>query len=214
MLSSQEKLDYLVSGYLRCELLKENDQDMNEMTFEKNLSMIIIEYFNKEIIKANDNQCRIKKIINEDYCGTTCYGSIKIPSISNTKHHWKFKIHRIDSMRYMALGIDETKYLRYDCGLHSRQGETKTYGSWSDGDKNQWDHSQPIEMASPEFKTGDIVQMILDLEKEQISIKVNQEDECIVHESITVGEDIEYAMAVTLQRLNDEIELLDYTTLK
>ena len=60
----------------------------------------------------------------------------------------------------------------------------------------------------PKFSDGDIVEMILDLDKKWISVKVNDNDEMIVTKSVKVRDDIEYCMAVSLKI--SSIEILDY----
>ena len=121
---------------------------------------------------------------------------------------WKFRIKRIGE--YIAIGIDETQYLRLNCGLHDERGKTKVYAIWSDGDLSQWDQEMLTKNASSGYKPNDIVEMILDLTKREISLKTNDGKEVIVFKNIFIAQDIEYCMVVTLVTEYDEILLLDH----
>ena len=214
MLASRPKLDCLVFGYLRNELL-EDEGTGNDLRFEQNLSMVIADYlllkeyfehYNINEIKASDDELTIQKVSNDAL--KTCYGSIRIPSTNKSVHHWKLKVvESIHNLGDIAIGIDETKYLRLDTGLYG--GGTQCYALWSDG----YISISKIAMAERTKMTygvGDTIEMILDLNQKIISVCINEQDIVTIFGDIEVNEELEYCMAVTVFYKQQSIQLMDY----
>ena len=204
-------LEPLVEGYLRQQIF-EKEHNEGDHHYENNLSNIIIEYLllkeyfdkcNSEFIKMSDDKLMIWMDKNGKH---TCYGTIKIPSKCRSIHHWVFKI--IRTQNFIGIGIDETKYARTD-GAFFEPLDTKAYGIWSDGDLSscQW---RGTRRGGANFNNGDAVEMIFDLKKRSISVKVNDNDEKTLIQDVAESDDIEYCMAVSFIDEDACIELLDY----
>lgn len=214
MQSSRQKLHCLVAGYLRRELFDDQIKDEGDYNYEENLSNIIVEYLllkeyfakhDPKRIILSDDKLTIQKIQPQGI--NTCYGSIKIPSKNESKHHWIFKI--IKTGKFIAIGIDETKYKRIDRSLYDKIADCKGYGIWSDGDISRWDVSY-VDKRGVEYKDDDTVEMILDLQNKCISIKINEEENITVIGGVTTDDNIEYCMAVSLSFEQTSIKLCNY----
>ena len=140
-----------------------------------------------------------------------CYGSQCIPSSDTCTYSWKFKVKKMAT--YIAIGIDETKYIRKHTGHFNdeKSGKTKSYALWNNQQKNQWDHDGLIdaESVAPKFDTNDVVRMILDLQNRTLSYQVNEGEIYVAFKGISVGAHIEYCMAVDVSTCSgDCVELL------
>ena len=207
MFSSRTKLQRLVEGYLRDKLMNSKDDH-----YEENLINIIIEYlllkeyFSKldtRDVKLDETQTKIEKTGGGF---NTCYGLVKIPSLSQIQHHWRFKM--INIHHFVAIGIDETKYLRISCGLFDFE-DSKAYGVWSDGGTTHW-AVHKADYKQYKYQNGDVVEMILDLKEKEIYVSVNEAEPILAVKDIDIGDEIEYCMAVTLSFASDCVQLLEY----
>eukprot|EP01084_Bolivina_argentea_P203659 347792_1 len=207
MFHSRSQLKALVDGYLRSK---------SRIHYEAMLSLIIVEYLlfkeyfehcNTEKITISDDKMTITNSSAKNKGLCTCYGYIKIHSFSRTIHHWKFKI--IKQGYYTAIGIDETKYLRKDCGPNDDR-ESKSYGQWSDGEKSAWNMSWCHSSGLGAFVEDDTVEMILDLNLRTLSYAVNDGKQLVVFDQLAIDKTVEYSMAVTLYMTGDVIQLLGY----
>ena len=195
---------------LRCEVFDDEIKDENSNNYEENLSNIIVEYLllkeyfaqhNPKNITLSDDKLTIRTsgpILN------TSYGGIKIPSTKETKHHWIFKIIKTGS--FMGIGIDETKYARIDKSFFDHSADSKIYGFCSDGDVTHWRKGH-YGKGSPQYRNGDTVEMILDLKNKCIYIRVNEQEKILVVDDVTIGDDIEYCMAVSLKFYQNSVKL-------
>ena len=116
----------------------------------------------------------------------------------------------------MAIGIDETKYIRKNTGsFNDKIGESKSYALWSNGNKTKWDSKEIIkaDKNTPVFNTDDIVHMILDLSSKQLCYKINDDEKYVAFTNITTGYDVNYCMAVFISRYNNSMQLLQCTKL-
>ena len=140
---------------------------------------------------------------------SVCYGSQSIPSLQDQCiYSWKFKIlHQRD---YIAIGIDETKYLRKHNGHFNREvGASKSYALWNDQRLNRWDYDELITAYdAPILNANDIVCMTLNLTNRTLSFQKNNDKKYIPFENISVGEDIEYCMGVFILAKGDSVEML------
>ena len=113
---------------------------------------------------------------------------------------WKFELTKVDKWRYsIAIGIWKTKFeieigwevVNAPLGPHTKdQNEAPSY------DKT--------------CRQGDIVEMILDLDKLQLGYKVNDIDYGILFDNI---EKTKYVAVLSMFKKNDSIRLLSYRTL-
>ncbi len=212
MLPSRKRLQKIVDGYIRYNIYETEENEYEEM-----LSRIIIEYLmlkeyfkycNAEKIRIDENKMKITRLKPGSYkTMSTCYGAIQIPSMDKSVHHWKFIVHGDD--KYVAIGIDDTQHLRFDCGLQEG-AKSKQYGLWSDGNKSGHFQNSLEKSSLSGYKVGEVVEMILDLKKYIISYRFDGGKENVVFPKVTIGEDIIYSMAVCLFIENDCIELLEY----
>ena len=216
MLSSRKRLDAVVNGYIQCLIY-----DQEEHKYEGMLSSMIIEYlrmpeyfefYDKGLMNCNDSKSQISRTSFNGDIPTftpmaTAYGSIQIPSKSETIHHWKFMVVR--NSRYVGIGIDEATHKRLECGLQTDTG-SKQYALWSDGDKSCHLQSELEQSGLNGYEVGQIVEMTLNLTDGQISYRFNKGDDNILFSEVTIGTDIVYSMAVCIVEKNDCVELIDY----
>ena len=154
---------------------------------------------------SNDDQT-LTVIAN--HCWSTCYGSQCISSLDKCSYSWKFKLLQITS--YIAIGIDETKYIRKDNGHFNDQKDgSNLYALWSNRRLNRWDEKRLIKAEdAPIFDKDDIICMTLDLSNRTLSYQKNNDEKYIPFKDIIVGEDIEYCRAVFIWKGGDCVELL------
>ena len=130
---------------------------------------------------------------------------------SKQRHCWRFRINHLNSSTlWMTIGVWKCNHdfdLKYR--LDSGYVKGKFYG-WIvnyqvaiDGGRHKYGKRR--------CKTGDIVDMILDLEKLELRYMVNDEDFGIAFENI---EDTEYKAAISMNKSPDEIELIKYKILR
>ena len=112
----------------------------------------------------------------------------------------------------IAIGLDETKYIRKDSGTFNQKiSESKSYALWHDGDKNKWDHPGIIKAKDDglHFNANDTVSMILDLSSRTISYQINENKKFDdVFTNIAVGNDIKYCMCVYIHISGWGIQLI------
>ena len=129
-------------------------------------------------------------------------------------HCWKFKLLRLNTdTLWMTVGVWKTKRaLKVNSRLDGHMfglfyGWLLNYRQLTEGDtKNIRGRYAPRRC-----KTGDIVEMILDLDKFQLKYVVNGEDFGVAFDNI---EDTGYRVAVSMNKTNDEIEFISYQVLK
>ena len=139
-----------------------------------------------------------------------CYGSECIPSSNKGIYSWKFHLTKFRG--WLAIGIDETKYTRKDmCHFNERKSSSKSYALWEDGGRNKWNYPSiiPSEADAPDFESGDIVVMTLDLWNKTLSYQVNEDPIYTAFDDIFVAEDIEYCFGVYLSVTSDTLQLLE-----
>lgn len=121
---------------------------------------------------------------------------------------WNFEIlHRTP---FIAIGIDVTKHIRKKYGhCNNPRDTTKCFALWSSGGSSQWDQNyDSIGRFGLEFDTDDEISMILNLSDHTLSNSKNKDDMRVVFKDITVGEDIEFCMAVYIWSDGDRIQLI------
>ena len=130
---------------------------------------------------------------------------------SKQRHCWRFRINHLNQETlWMTIGVWKCNH-EYDLQyrLDSSRIRGKFYG-WivnyqaATGDKRH-------KYGKRRCKTGDVVDMILDLEKLQLSYFVNEEDFGVAFDKI---EDTEYRAAISMNKSPDQIELISYKILK
>ena len=165
--------------------------------------------FNPKKYVTSDNGKRLTRLKNSGVA--TCYGAVKITSLKETIHEWKFKI--IKRTRYIAIGIDETKYAMMKKGhFQNRLGIEKTrgYAVWEDGIKSNMQNERTSKEEKIKFNGDDTVRMILDLKQRTLSYSINHEEIVIAFDNITVEQDLEYCMAIVINNETDCVDLLHY----
>ena len=149
-----------------------------------------------------------KIVTNTTGCWSTVYGNVKIPSLNKRMYKWRFKI--IDRTGWMAVGIDETKYVRKDRGgFEDHEGESKIYVLWHNGEKLDWETDVDDVDNLLSYDTGDTVEMTLNLMKQTLCFSINNNEAIKAFENITIGQDITYCMAVCTSACASSIQLMD-----
>ena len=218
----------IVEGYVIISYLKKRDN--NKAIFPTDIFNLIFKYyhiFKREkfehynnkvyILSNNDMIVSRSRAIDGRYGHTVCYGSAVISSVDDGIYKWTFKLRTYSTSTFrIAIGIDETSYIRKDRGTFwNRLGATKSYALWDDGERNKWDddgmyHGIIIENDdTPRFSPGSTVVMILDLYKKTLSYKINDGEVQIVFKDITTGYGINYCMGVVAGAAGNNIELLN-----
>ena len=167
------------------------------------------EYFYKFGAHADtDDERTTLTNTHSQYKYATGYGAIRIKSIEPTVHSWKFRIN--SAREYMSIGIDEDGFKGLDYGVHFKK--TKNYTLMCRGSKTR-NGTAEARHVSNGYKEGDIVQMVLDLNKRSISFVVNDENNsnAIAYENIPVGEHLIYRMVVCTFDKGDGVTLMAYT---
>lgn len=162
-------------------------------------------HFNHNNYEVSMNDRRVTK---QRYYASVCYGLEVIPSTNGGIYHWKFKIKRQD---WMAIGIDEAKYIRKDGGdFSTNKRETKLYCLYSDADGRKWDQDIYTKNGSLfEFEDHDTVMMILNLADKTLSYQINDREQKALFTDISIGDDIDYCLAVYISGGGDSIELCE-----
>ena len=203
--------DKIVCGYVRSNFVNNNvhiPQDIIQLllSFYHIIIKEVFKHFRSDHYEVTNDGMTVTRIF---IFNSLCYGSICIPSTVKRIYSWKFKI--VKNAQFMAIGIDETKYIRKEeGGFNDKTGKSYAYGLWNDGDKNQWNRGLIIKRGddSPQFNTNDTVCMILDLSSRTLSYQINDNEKFVVFTNIKVDNDIEYCMAIGIQQIDDSIQLL------
>ena len=169
----------------------------------------IFKHYNPDVYQLSSDALTLTNCrIGFNY--STCYGSQCIPSLDDHSIYlWKFEI--LNRSSWIAIGIDETKYLRKKKGqFNEKIGDSKYYALWNDGDTNRWDNASIIraEENAPEFDANDVVSMILDLSNRTLSYQKNDDEKYIAFTDITVGDEIIYCMGIYIWNNGDCVELV------
>ena len=201
----------LFCGYAREQSLKDNiSMDIINLFciyYQDTGETFSLLHYNDQHYKLSFDNKTITKIDGSH--DSVVYGRICIPSTSPIIHVWTFKIH--ERSGYIGIGIDEATYIRKDQGNFSqKQGESKLYAIWSDGEKIQWNDVMNEQDTRLSFKKGDQVEMELDLlnDVKTLSFRINHNKKHIAFHDIHVDEDTIYCMAVCCWRESDNIELI------
>ncbi len=130
-----------------------------------------------------------------------------IKKVSKGKHKWEFKYDKVTPGQWNLIGIAKTS---------KTLPTEKAFMGYSEG--NGYAFAGPQQTtAEPRWKSygtkcksGDIVEMILDLDKRTLSYIINGKDYGIAEDQI---EKTEYRAGVTLYKNDDKITLLSYQRL-
>ena len=182
------------------------------------------EYFDKikeDTISRSEDKLKIKRILQKDGLDNSSIGKIIIDSTSYNIYKWKFKIgDNITWHDEIMIGITtstnvndgwiyERKPIRY-YGYRKQKGDK--YYLDDDGSSYGLDYGV-------EFKGGDIVDMILDLNEKQLYFLVNDEHQGVAfgnglhaRYSIKCGDEFKYRMVVSLEGVTEDwcVELIDF----
>ena len=205
-----------VNGYIRHYFMNQNNsvdipQDIINLCF---LFYHIIfqdtfKHFNPDNYAiSNDGRTLTNK---GSFVWSTCYASYCISSLGKCIYSWKFKI--LQRQSFIAIGIDETKYERKHSGhwdLNEANHNSKYYVIWNNQKLNKWDDNTLMEAGqdAPIFETNDTLIMRLNLFHRKLSFQKNADKEYIAFTDITVGDDLEYCMAIYACNAGDSVELL------
>ena len=210
------KTEKIVYGYVRINFIPRDSIQIHVPKDIINLVFMFYYIMKKETFKHvnvdnyeisnNGRKVTRKKGLSD----SVCYGSECVSSLDSSIYKWHLKI--IERRHMMAIGMDETRYIRRLNGHpNTHIDESKMYCLWHDGDRNNCDHPQGLlkrEYNAPRFNKDDIVNMILDLSTRTLSYQINNGKEYIASTNIAVGDDIEYSIFVFMYVAGDCIELL------
>ena len=137
-----------------------------------------------------------------------CYHTAFFTKIAKTAtHEWKFRLNKFDSAGFTTIiGIWKTTFpMKYDAKLSI---SPQFYGFYVNNKVlTATDEDIRREYGDRYCKQGDVIEMILNLNKLQLSYKVNGEDYGIAFNNIS---DTTYRAALCLHYSGDSVELLSY----
>ena len=205
----------VVSGYIRLaeEILSnsETNQSFILLTISKQIIYLIICFYHtkefffkigKQVIRSN-HKCSIKKL--SDGYNNTSYGYRSIPSLYNCIVIWTLKIHTCASGA-VVVGITAN---------HNAPNRTfqwdKRYINYSYlGDLGNIGKMSKFNPYGPTFTNNDIIQIILDLNKQTLSFKKNGHDLGIAFQDIVQSQSISYKLAITAHDTSDGVTIIDF----
>ena len=207
----------IIHGYIKSNFIKQyNDipKDIIDLFFMFYHIVIreVFKHYNSDHYVLSKNDTTVTK---KDYQCCMCYDSACISSLDVGIYLWRFQIIKLSDTNInhsMAIGIDETRYIRKNNGsFWDYNGRSKCYALWHTAVKSHGDYYGMFdrENNSLTFKTNDIVCMTLDLLHRTLSYQINEEETHIVFTDIAVNNDIEYCLGVYIAGSGDCIELLE-----
>ncbi len=209
------QIQYLVFGFVRnAQILLSNN------TSFWNISDLIIyiimafygleecfKHFNESQFITFDHDNIIKKINKKQW--STCYGYKVIEYNSDGVHIWRFEALTLANGACM-IGIDEANYKWFTNCFCWEYEDRDGYGynGYNGRKYNKNDYSKYGE----KYKTGDTIEMILNLNDKTLSYKTNNASslKAFKIKPTNVG----YCMAVALYWEDDSIQLLSYNYTK
>ena len=172
----------------------------------------IFEIIGKDVMVSEDKRCITK--MNSTSWSNASYGINEIESNTCYTYQWNLKI-RHKTINSTMIGISNSihpnKYFR--CySMDKIASKPVFYVLWSgsgqlyNNDKHGWD------FGGIQFKEGDIISLILDLSKQEISAKVNDDKKRVVYRDIAKSDDIKYRLMVSLCEPDTCVEIIDFKT--
>ena len=206
--ANRTRIAKLVAGYIRIYCWYQSPDHIPDdiidlfAKFYEDIKNDKFSNYNDDNYKLSNNDLTLTNI-SKSYEISTVYGQIHIPSTSETKHEWRFRIHQMSYDKGISLGIDETKSVRKEQGSLDSTSNSSTYcinlDKWEWG---IWSKSM--------VKDGTIITMKLDLSAKTLSFAKKNKTPFNILEDIAIGEDIVYCMAACCTFLGDKIELISY----
>lgn len=140
----------------------------------------------------------------------TNYSNAYLKAVVNTGiHKWKFELITITAADSM-IGIWKTKYDKnLTHGLHGGAAKGKYYGWWSDFQCTTAGDNKSKPYSDRRVQSGDIVDMILDFNKSELSYNLNDKPQGIAFTNI---EQCDYVVCISLYARTNEIKLLSYNS--
>ena len=148
------------------------------------------------------------------------YGNIYVDTLKSGKHHWTFKIHKIQNFSSfksdLAVGIIDVDAIK-DAGnsnpIHTGKAYIYDRGGIlyrpeiSDGSDEKYKGNYSCQ----EYYTGDTIQMILDLNDKTLNFSTDRNpDKKDIIDNVMVGKDVRYRVVVWLHFEGDSVELESY----
>eukprot|EP01084_Bolivina_argentea_P314136 544103_1 len=216
-------VEYLLFGYIREieKIIRITDSQFFVIP-DSIIYLCLLHYYSNEtfkhcntkVIKITENRATM---MNTAYGGksanmrwSTCYGSIKIPSFRKVIYCWRFRI--VKKTSNMGIGISETIYTRKNkCFMGGKLNSNGArYGYWHHGFK--WDsETHYLVKYYTAYGTGDIVEMILNMNNRTLSYAINDDVVNVAFYDIKTGENIEYCMAISTLYKGDSVSILNYS---
>ena len=204
-----------VNGYIKqCQALLSMD---NNSTYYIIPELVIqwILYFYAIGEEFDPSVCRDSfKLTAENTCIESLKNSYKNAYLTNVVsegvHKWEFKIHNASTYNPITIGIWKAQYtkitdqgLSYECAKGKYYGwdATRNYLTYGDdnGTKPSW--------GDRNVKTGDIVQVILDLINFELLFDLNGKSQGVAFKNI---EQCDYVVAAYIFQKGDSMGLLSY----
>eukprot|EP01084_Bolivina_argentea_P311364 538951_1 len=211
---------YLVFGYLNEAQQLLSSSTAIYLQIPQQIYFICLAYFETDMFAecgpnmTISDQGTVVKYTSSSYAWNTCFGQLRIESMSNGIHCWKFKILGCGSVGNVCIGIDgadDKDAFNNGYGFHFKTKNAygfKCTGARFSGNSKDYQNSDGNSGIS--YKAGDCVSMKLDLTNNTLSYNINNEKE-ETFENIKNSKHIRYRIAVTTFVTGDAVSLLKYT---
>ena len=142
----------------------------------------------------------------------TSYGALRIQSNESTIYRWKLQI-RKGSTQYLTIGISSNdEHDKNYSAWRSDGGSYKEYEHY--GVNGYMGHKTSIggtESYGEGFQGGDTMEIVLDMDKAEISFYKNGKSPGVAFENVKKDVDLTYRLAVTLCKKNDSVTLTEFS---
>lgn len=155
---------------------------------------IILSKDRKKITKINQNW-------NYDYSNTN-YGT-EINSQTKFIHTWTLKL--VNKIKYLDIIIGITTQINPN-KIYDKGQNTLCYGFCDD---HKFSHNENSYYGK-KWMIGDILTINLDLNKKQLYLLINQQNQGIAFENIKSSEKMKYRLFVSLYCIEESVEILQY----
>ena len=139
------------------------------------------------------------------------FGKIKVDSTSNSIYQWKLKLIGSISPASAMLGVSTSTRVSVDY-IMNMDGKSYAYNGYAQKYINVDGSPSDVIDYGVTYGSGDIVGIILDLSKREISFSVNDEVQGVAFEEVECGDDVQYRLAVAFVSSDVSIQLIEFTT--
>eukprot|EP01084_Bolivina_argentea_P117131 208069_1 len=213
---------YLVYGWIHeTEKLLQLKNNISNLIIELCVSFFHLSIVNErfsiydpEYVNVSEDKKTVTQIsFNNTYCS---FGINQIPTINNrSKYEWDIDIKHMDtrtiiSSRMIFIGISSLSHMNTKRRLSGYNYVYQIFTSMTGGctfARSFLDRKTKTKSYGKIYETGDKVTICLDLEKKELSFKLNGDDQGVAFDDIKVGPEIKYRLIVKLWDLEQSVKI-------